>query len=208
MQKYKIYLYDKVIHILNKKEPRDKFYENFLITYESELLNINDYLQTVENSSSDALILVDHVAQFIRRLEREMKLIEAAGGIVLTKNDNSLLCIFRKNKWDLPKGKIEKDEHIETAALREVAEECGINSHKIVEHFENTHHIYYLKERWILKKSYWFIMSSEKEVLIPQVEEDITEAEWIAPNSLRSLYVNTYPLIKDLFEKVHEKILR
>ncbi|MBK9671561.1 MAG: NUDIX domain-containing protein [Bacteroidetes bacterium] len=51
--------------------------------------------------------------------------IEAAGGIVKNKQ-GQLLFIFRHGKWDLPKGKIEKGENEQDAALREVEEECGI----------------------------------------------------------------------------------
>ena len=48
-----------------------------------------------------------------------------AGGLVLNQY-NEVLFIFRKNLWDLPKGKIEYYETLEKAALREVVEETGV----------------------------------------------------------------------------------
>ena len=49
----------------------------------------------------------------------------AAGGKVY--NDKSeILFIYRNKKWDLPKGKAEKNENISQTAIREVSEETGI----------------------------------------------------------------------------------
>ena len=47
------------------------------------------------------------------------KIVEAAGGIVY--NDQyEILFIKRLGRWDLPKGKVEKGESLDQAALREV----------------------------------------------------------------------------------------
>ena len=56
----------------------------------------------------------------------------AGGGVVFDKKKNVLL-IFRNGKWDLPKGHLDKNEHIEDCAIREVEEECGIIQPKIQE---------------------------------------------------------------------------
>ena len=37
-----------------------------------------------------------------------------------------MLFIYRFNKWDLPKGKLNKGEKKQDCAIREVEEECGI----------------------------------------------------------------------------------
>jgi len=47
-----------------------------------------------------------------------------AGGLVTNEN-NELLMIFRRGKWDLPKGKADEGETVEACALREVEEETG-----------------------------------------------------------------------------------
>ena len=41
-------------------------------------------------------------------VKTKFKIIKAGGGIV--RKDQSLLMIYRLNRWDLPKGKLEKDE--------------------------------------------------------------------------------------------------
>jgi len=48
--------------------------------------------------------------------------------------------------WDLPKGKIERDEDQMAAALREVMEETGINMINISEKVGETYHVYYEDE--------------------------------------------------------------
>jgi 8-oxo-dGTP pyrophosphatase MutT (NUDIX family) len=45
------------------------------------------------------------------------------GGLVCN-DDNRILLIFKRGKWDLPKGRVEGDEY-QTAALREVKEETA-----------------------------------------------------------------------------------
>lgn len=59
----------------------------------------------------------------------EIKLIRAAGGLLWRDSDRGreLLLVHRKryDDWSLPKGKLEKGEPWEAAAVREVVEETG-----------------------------------------------------------------------------------
>ena len=54
-----------------------------------------------------------------------IRIIKAAGGLVKN-GEGQYLFIHRLGKWDLPKGKVEENEKMKEAALREVEEECGI----------------------------------------------------------------------------------
>lgn len=130
------------------------------------------------------------------------KIIEAAGGLVFNAKEQ-LLCIKRLGKWDLPKGKLEKNESIEEAAIREVIEETGISSVEIEQFKETTYHIYqspYHQNRWVLKPTYWYIMKYlGNETLVPQTKESITEAKWIDRNDLEIIKQQTYASLKGLF---------
>lgn len=127
------------------------------------------------------------------------KLVEAAGGLVQN-GKGEFLVIFRQNKWDLPKGKLDYDESPEQAALREVEEECGIDRLSIVKELPLTFHTYQLKGKRKLKKNHWFLMRTESNSpLIPQVEEDIQEAKWMDKNSIHEkVFANTYSSIAEL----------
>ena len=126
-------------------------------------------------------------------------LIEASGGLVMNEQNNYLV-IFRKGKYDLPKGKLEYDESPEEGGIREVMEECGIQRPEITGTLNSTFHTYLLKGKRMLKKTHWFLMKSESRKLIPQHEEDIEKAEWMNVEEIRNKVLkNTYASIAELF---------
>ena len=99
----------------------------------------------------------------------------------------------------LPKGKIEAGELSIEAAKREVEEECGVVVREVNELLSETYHLYSLKKKVVFKKTYWYAMAvSGKPDLIPQAEEDITNACWLLKNQLAEVKANSYPLILDL----------
>ena len=84
--------------------------------------------------------------------------------------------IFRNGKWDLPKGNWRLDEDIMDCAKREVEEECGVNNLRIVSQLQNTYHTYDINQESILKRTYWFKMTTDySDKLVPQIKEGITE---------------------------------
>ena len=129
------------------------------------------------------------------------KYIEAAGGIVYNKK-GEILFIYRRGKWDLPKGKKKKGEHVEDTAVREVKEECGLNDCNISEFLTATYHTYHLKDKKVLKKTFWYKMTTEDLRLKPQFEEDIIKAEWLNKTDLNKVLLNTYWSVKDVIEKI------
>src|SRR4051812_1521782 len=105
--------------------------------------------------------------------------------------------IFRRGKWDLPKGKLDKGETPGQAAIREVGEECGVTGLHIVKPLEPTYHIYPIDGGNALKKSYWYEMTCPgDDVLKPQTEEDITEVRWMTDAEVTESMRNTYCTIK------------
>lgn len=132
---------------------------------------------------------------------KHFKLIEAAGGIVQNEK-KEILFIYRLNKWDLPKGKVEKGEDIETCAMREVSEETGVTGLTVKNKTGETYHTYDAYGKHFLKISHWYnITCAGVQKLVPQTEEDITEIKWINTRHLKEPLANTYPSIKDILAK-------
>ena len=128
------------------------------------------------------------------------KIIKAAGGVV-TNPKREILFILRMGWWDLPKGKIEKGESIEDAALREVEEETGCSGLKLGRKLIETYHTYKTKKgKRVLKKTYWFHMEAEKQDLVPQTEENIELAEWMSTESFFQKDRVVYRNILDVLE--------
>ena len=132
------------------------------------------------------------------RFKKTFKLFEAAGGLV--KNDmHQYLLIFRRGKWDLPKGKIDKGETVKDAAVREVKEECGITDLSIGDEIQSTYHIYEEKGTKILKYTHWFQMHcSDVKTPVPQVAEGITEVKWMTKEEALNAFQQSYGSIKDM----------
>ena len=131
--------------------------------------------------------------------------VEAAGGLVKN-NLQEYLFIKRFNIWDLPKGKMKKNESPELAAIREVEEETGAGEIEIAGNLPPTYHIYPYKNNFVLKKTYWYLMlSGGKGELIPQQEEDITEAVWLNKSESRIAIQSSYRSLKENFLNFFEE---
>ena len=124
--------------------------------------------------------------------------IVAAGGRVIN-DKNEILFIFRDKKWDLPKGKVEKNENITETAIREVKEETGIKDLMIVKPLDKTYHLFKRAKKTYLKETYWFEMKSNHDKkFAPQISEGITRVEWISLEKIPLIMKNTHKNIKFL----------
>jgi ADP-ribose pyrophosphatase YjhB (NUDIX family) len=134
------------------------------------------------------------------------KYIPAAGGFVKNEKDE-MLFIHRLGLWDLPKGKIEKnelkkmniDDAARVAAVREVMEETGLTKIEVLGQLPSTWHIYEHKEKMVIKQTYWFSMlSGSKYTLKPQTSEGIFLVKWIPKDDLHCVLGHTYHSIREL----------
>ena len=122
----------------------------------------------------------------------------AAGGKVIN-NKSEILFIYRNKKWDLPKGKAEKNEIISETALREVEEETGIKNLSIIKPLDKTYHIFKRGSKNYLKSTYWFEMKSDYNGKFkPQKKERITRVEWIGVENLSNILPKSYANIRML----------
>lgn len=132
--------------------------------------------------------------------QAEHTFVLAAGGLVRDETGR-LLAIRRLGKWDLPKGKVEKNEAVDKAALREVKEECGLKNVSLVRNVTSTWHTYERKGKQHLKRTEWFLMQgTAQDVLVAQAEEDIEEVCWLDAQGLSIMERDTYPSLMPVLQ--------
>jgi ADP-ribose pyrophosphatase YjhB (NUDIX family) len=133
-----------------------------------------------------------------KRFQMHFRLLDAAGGIVRNEN-REILFIFRLGKWDLPKGKLKRNETPGQGALREVKEETGLRQVEIKHQLPSTFHIYQRGGKQILKQTFWFEMTAgSTQPLIPEEKENITDVAWVNPAAKEEVLKNTYASIRSL----------
>lgn len=139
-------------------------------------------------------------------IKEQMTVVQAAGGFVHVQGEQVLL-IFRRGKWDLPKGKLDKDEDLATCAVREVEEETGVSGLRTEELLTVTYHTYHERELFIFKETYWYLLATDTaQPFIPQEDEDIEKCEWVKIGNLAPYLDNTYPTIVEVAKKATEAL--
>ena len=134
------------------------------------------------------------------------KLIEAAGGLVRNIKTDHFLFIFRNKKWDLPKGRINKNEHVKHAAIREVEEETGVESLSITKPLNTTYHIFKRSGKYRLKKTFWYLMETDYNgELTPETKEGIEKAIWVDKKLIVPLKSEMYQNINLIISKYFNK---
>jgi 8-oxo-dGTP pyrophosphatase MutT (NUDIX family) len=201
-QKYEVFIHDCQVLFLPELSSGQLDRMNCLsihadITQDFDL--IRDIIE--ENPNLESICLFsESIDELWRTFKSEHKIVEAAGGLV-TNSEGHILCIFRRGKWDLPKGKLESGETIEVAAIREVEEECGITGPIISSQLETTWHTYEEKGKRILKPTYWFAMNyTGLDKLVPQEKEKITEVRWVSKNELPGIRSQSFKSLSPIFD--------
>ncbi len=198
---YKVFVNNQSIQFV--KNFNNQLFENDNIevyqyhSYRAMLSVISDFID--KNITKQLYIYCpERLAEVFSFFKSKYIEVKAGGGLVKNKEDEYLF-IFRRGKWDLPKGKIDKGETIKECAIREIEEETGIDRLEIIKKLPDTYHIYLEKNKTILKHCYWFLMQTDSEnELKPQTMEDITKAEWLDENQLNKVLNNTYVSIDGL----------
>ena len=198
---YEVFLNDRKIVIASENEvPKDN---NSVFNGGCNDLTFLDQKVSGFLHGNESQLVLPGNRDFLWNSFRQMfKLLPAAGGVV--HQAEKYLFIFRKGKWDLPKGKQDPGETPEMTALREVWEETGLGDLTIDGTYPSTWHIYQSpykgsKGEWILKETAWFSMrASGKGILIPQTAEEIEMVRWFSKDELNIVLDNTYTSLKNI----------
>lgn len=202
---YKIYINDTPILLTNTEfGKKQKLDEHNLVTQFRHRKSLFLYIDSLEkpNDLNSITIYSNNLEQLKSDFFSIYKLVTAAGGVIFNQNDEILL-IYRRGFWDLPKGKIDKGETIEAAAVREVQEEVGLKEVVITNALPTTYHTYRNKSgKRCLKPTYWFKMSTNKTDVVLQTEEDIEDSIWIKPIDFLNSDKIAYGSINDVIKSV------
>ncbi len=192
---YKVFVNDRPI-ILTDDEDFDTKYRKALYSH----IHIYELLGRFMYSDLRGICLIcNDLEDCWTHFKSHFTLQKSAGGKVLNSRDE-VLFIYRYDKWDLPKGKLEKGENIEECAVREVEEECGVQELEILKPLETTYHLFEFRGTKILKSTEWFLMKTNfKGTPVPQIEEGITKAKFKGEKEVEEALKNTYANIRILF---------
>ena len=190
---YKVFYNQKSLHFTTVLSNNSKNTPLFFIKYASA----NSIIKALKDKAVTEVYLYHSNAKKIEKhFFKTFQSVEAAGGLV-KHQDGRYLFIYRNNKWDLPKGKIEKRETLVKAAIREVSEETGVSDLIIKKPLPVTYHIYNASGKFKVKKTNWFLMESNYlGPLAPQIEENIQMAVWKKDTEIPELMKNAYENIK------------
>jgi 8-oxo-dGTP pyrophosphatase MutT (NUDIX family) len=199
-QKYRIYINEKVILITGSVPKKVERYQKI----DAQKFDLKTFYNEFNGQPGCKyfFLLCNDAKEYLKKVLKSIALIDAAGGMV--KNEKGeYLFIYRNDKWDLPKGKIEKGEKKREGAVREVEEECGITVSSIGERICKTYHTYTYRGEVVLKRTYWYRMSYKGVAkLKPQREEGITDVRWFRKGHIDAIIKNTFPSIMDVLAKM------
>ena len=196
---YKVFFNRKVVLLTTKIVDHDDETPLFYIKYSDQ----KQIISALKSKKTKAIYLYHAKEDKLwKKLLKIFSLVEAAGGLV-EHLSGKFLFIYRNEKWDLPKGRVEKKEILIDGAVREVMEETGVKDLIVKKNLNHTFHLFSRNGKYKLKKTYWYLMTtSYNGVLEPQLDEGIVKAEWKTKEEIPDLMKNAYHNIKILLEEV------
>ena len=172
---------------------------SLIVQYSEKPKSLFQYIDKLEKNERHFPVMVtsNNLPQLWEDFKSLYQTISAAGGVVKNTHDEVLL-IHRRGSWDLPKGKIDKGETPEMAAVREVQEETGLQTVVLGNTLGVTYHTYSQKEKRILKLTHWYAMETPETKLSPQTSEDIDQAVWVNLSNFLAQENNVFNNIRNV----------
>jgi len=194
----RVFINKRLLRLLEHSDLRSVRLSENILNYSISKSIIEAYKRVEGGEIKHLDLIANDVENLYEAFKDQFIFIEAAGGIITNAKDE-VLAILRKQKWDLPKGKIDDGERPIEAAKREIEEECGLRNFNIEDFLCHTYHMYKnpYGEGIVLKKTWWFFgKTAGANHLKPQLEEGIESALFLPIEDLEERLKHSYkPLI-------------
>jgi 8-oxo-dGTP pyrophosphatase MutT (NUDIX family) len=222
-----IFIDDKLVRIVSKKEFKDLHEQDFDTVLDARLeqlnvkklnghvvilnassMTIDKFFKLIQNNEKvdyqSVMLVVESVDNAEAQIRNFYKVVKAAGGVVYNA-DQKILLMYRLGKWDFPKGKRDDGEKSKQTAVREVEEECGIKV-KLGQKLCTTWHTYAMGNNKILKRTKWYRMEClDDSAMKPQTEEGIEELCWMNEKEIQKALMNSYSSIRFVFDQTQKE---
>jgi ADP-ribose pyrophosphatase YjhB (NUDIX family) len=204
-QKYKVYFLNRPVLFTTSEYAPNPNKHGVSVIVSGLKMDTMHIEAAIKSGAKEVFIICSDLEKSWQAFTVQFEFVQAAGGLVLN-SEQKILFIYRLEKWDLPKGKVEDNESIAEGALREVEEECGIAPLAIGPMLCTTWHTYMQKGEPMLKATAWYLMNYEgTKTPVPQTFEGITETRWLATNELQEVKQNTYPSVLDVVQAYEQQ---
>ena len=198
---YDVVLDARIDNIDSKRLIDDVLVKGGTITQVQALINMMHEKEFRQLDSITFSVHPDDYKSIRKAVKKQFKVVKAGGGIV--EKEDQILLIYRKGKWDLPKGKLDKGEGKRKGALREIEEECNVKV-KVGEKITHTWHTYIRNGKKHLKKTHWYRMECiDDSEMKPQLEESITDVRWMGERDTQQAMVNSFRSIRHVIKKYY-----
>ena len=125
----------------------------------------------------------DHSKHSVSKVQTKLQV--SAGGVAFRKRKKqievALISVGGNNRWQLPKGIVDKRESTEDAAVREVREEAGIKT-EVVERIDKVEYWYFWNEdgqRIRYHKFVYFYLLRYESGDVRDHDDEVNEARWV-----------------------------
>jgi 8-oxo-dGTP pyrophosphatase MutT (NUDIX family) len=197
-QKYKVYFAQRPVIFSQELPARDMGLNSCEVIHSKGKTDTILIESAIHSGAKMVWVHCENAQETWKTFASQFEFVRAAGGVVRNV-DGKILFIYRLDKWDLPKGKVEEKESLPQAALREVEEECGIELPELIAPLCETWHTYIQNGQPILKCTAWFVMNNiGSRPPFPQAIEGITETKWFSEDELDQVINNSYNSVLDV----------
>jgi len=124
-----------------------------------------------------------HPANYVTKVPTKLQV--SAGGVAYRNQDGrvevALISVGTDNRWQLPKGLVDKGESTADASLREVREETGIDA-EMIDRLDKVEYWYVSKEEGHpvrYHKFVYFYLMRYKSGDVGDHDDEVNEARWV-----------------------------